>query len=168
MHISYLNSEHDTAVLDKWKNSTYTGSRTDVFSGCPGYDYISTHLGYRYVMKESSVDFHSDLSDTASLYITIANTGFSSAYTRFDTVLFLTDESTGKSKKIETNIDNRTIAGNDCSTFKTDLDIRSLRKELTPFHCVWKIHTQKILSTLPIRGRKQQDSSCRYSYSSLR
>lgn len=79
-------------------------------------------------MKESSVDFHSVLSDTASLYITIANTGFSSAYTRFDTVLFLTDESTGKSKKIETNIDNRTIAGNDCSTFKTDLDIRSLRK----------------------------------------
>lgn len=128
MHISYLNSEHDTAVLDKWKNSTYTGSRTNVFSGCTGYDYISTHLGYRYVMKESSVDFHSVLSDTASLYITIANTGFSSAYTRFDTVLFLTDESTGKSKKIETNIDNRTIAGNDCSTFKTDLDIRSLRK----------------------------------------
>ena len=69
-----------------------------------------------------------DRSNTASLYITIANTGFSSAYTRFDTVLFLTDESTGKSKKIETNIDNRTIAGNDCSTFKTDLDIRSLRK----------------------------------------
>ena len=128
MHISYLNSEHDTAVLDKWKNSTYTGSRTDVFSGCTGYDYISTHLGYRYVMKESSVDFHSVLSDTASLYITIANTGFSSAYTRFDTVLFLTDESTGKLKKIETNIDNRTIAGNDCSTFKTDLDIRSLKK----------------------------------------
>jgi len=82
MHISYLNSEHDTAVLDKWKNSTYTGSQTDVFSGCTGYDYISTHLGYRYVMKESSVDFHSVLSDTASLYITIANTGFSSAYTR--------------------------------------------------------------------------------------
>ena len=27
-------------------------------------------------------------------------------------------------------------------------------KELTPFHCVWKIHTQKILSTLPIRGQK--------------
>ena len=66
IHISYLNSEHDTAVLDKWKNSTYTGSRTDVFSGCTGYDYISTHLGYRYVMKESSVDFHSALSDTAS------------------------------------------------------------------------------------------------------
>ncbi len=94
-------------------------------------------------MKESSVDFHFVLSNTASLYITIANTGFSSAYTRFDTVLFLTDESTGKSKKIETNIDNRTIAGNDCSTFKTDLDIRSLEKELTPFHCVWKIQYTK-------------------------
>lgn len=128
MHVSYLNSEHDTAVLDKWKNSTYTGSKTDVFSGCTGYDYISTHLGYRYVMRESSVDFHSVLSDTATLYMTIANTGFSSAYTKFDTVLILTNKTTGKSEKIETAIDNRTIAGNDFSEFKVNLDIRSLKK----------------------------------------
>lgn len=128
MHVSYLNSEHDTAVLDKWKNSTYTGSETDVFSGCTGYNYIDAHLGYRYVMKQSSIDFHSLLSDTASLYITIANTGFSSAYTSFTTDLILTDEETSKSKKVETTIDNRSIAGYDFSEFKIDLDIRSLKK----------------------------------------
>ena len=128
MHVSYLNSEHDAAVLNKWKNSTYTESKTDIFSGCNGYDYISTHLGYRYVMKESSVDFHSVLSDSATLYITIANTGFSSAYTKFDTVMILTNENTGKSEELETTIDNRSIAGNDLSEFKTELEIRSMKK----------------------------------------
>ena len=128
MHVSYLNSEHDAAVLNKWKTSTYTGPETDIFSGCTGYDYISTHLGYRYVMKESSVNFHSVLDDTATLYITIANTGFSSAYTRFDTVVILTNESTKESEKLETTIDNRTLSGNDFSKFKINLDIRSLKK----------------------------------------
>lgn len=128
MHVSYLNSEYDAAVLDKWKNSTYTGSETDIFSGCTGYDYISTHLGYRYVMKKSSVDFHSVLSDTAALYITIANTGFAPAYIKFDTVVILTDKDTGESEEFETTIDNRTIAGNDFSEFKVNLDVRSLKK----------------------------------------
>lgn len=128
MHVSYLNSEHDEAVLNKWKNSTYTGSDTDVFSGCSGYDYISAHLGYRYVMQQSSIDFHSVLDDTATLYLTVANTGFSSAYTKFTTDLILTSKDTGKSEKVETTIDNRSIAGNDFSEFKLSLDVRSLKK----------------------------------------
>ena len=129
MHVSYLNSEHDAQVLDKWKSSVYSGTdNDDIFSGCTGYDYIDSHLGYRYVMKQSSIDFHPVLSDTASLYITVANVGFSSAYTRFETVLILTNADTGKSEKIQTTIDNRSIAGNDFSEFKIDLDIRSLKK----------------------------------------
>ena len=42
MHVSYLNSEHEEDVLNKWKKSTYTGD--DVFSGCTGYDYVEAHL----------------------------------------------------------------------------------------------------------------------------
>lgn len=126
MHVSYLNSEHDVDVLNKWKKSVYTGN--DVFSGCSGYDYIREHLGYRYVVKQSSVSFHPVLNDTATLYVTIANTGFSSAYTRFTTDLILTGKDTGKSEKIETTVDNRSVSGNDFSEFKIDLDIRSLKK----------------------------------------
>ena len=74
MCVSYLNSDHDLAVLNKWKNSTYTGS--GVFSGCSGYDYIRAHLGYRYFIKSSSLDFHAFMSDKASLYLTIENVGF--------------------------------------------------------------------------------------------
>ena len=79
-------------------------------------------------MKQSSIDFHPVFSDTATLYITVSNVGFSSAYIKFDTSLILTDQDTGKSQKIETSIDNRSIAGNDSSEFRINLDVRSLKK----------------------------------------
>lgn len=126
MHVSYLNSDHDKAVLNKWKNSTYHGK--GVFHNINGYDYISAHLGYRYFIKESHIDFHSIISDDAALYLTIANTGFSSAYKKYDSTLILTEDDTGKTTRIETTIDNRRISGNDQTDFKTNLNIRSLRK----------------------------------------
>lgn len=126
MHVSYLNSDHDKTVLNKWKNSTYRGK--NIFHGMNGYDYISAHLGYRYFIKESQIDFHSIISDDAALYLTIANTGFSSAYKKYDSTLVLTEHDTGKTTRIETTIDNRCISGNDQVDFKTNLNVRSLRK----------------------------------------
>lgn len=126
MHVSYLNSDHDKTVLDKWKDSIYRSK--GVFHGVNGYDYISAHLGYRYFIKESHIDFHSIISDDAALYLTIANTGFSSAYKKYDSTLILTEDDTGKTTRIETTIDNRRISGNDQTDFKINLSIRSLRK----------------------------------------
>lgn len=126
MHVSYLNAEHDPEVLSKWKNSVYTGS--DIFSGVNGFDYMSAHLGYRYRLKTSSLAFRSLLDDTARLYLTIENTGFSSAYRTFETTLVLKNENTGESEDLETNIDNTSIAGNDESIFRLELDVRSLKK----------------------------------------
>lgn len=126
MHVSYLNSEHEEDVLNKWKKSTYTGD--NVFSGCTGYDYIKAHLGYRYFIQESHLDFHSIVGNDASLYLTIANSGFSSAYKKYDTTLLVTNQDTGKTKRLETNIDNRLISGDDQVTFKISPDIRSLKK----------------------------------------
>ena len=126
MHVSYLNSEHEEDVLNKWKKSTYTGD--DVFSGCTGYDYVEAHLGYRYFIQESHLDFHSIAGDDATLYLTIANSGFSSAYKKYDTTLLITNQDTGKTKRLETTIDNRRISGNDQVTFKISPDIRSLKK----------------------------------------
>ena len=126
MCVSYLNSDHDLAVLNKWKNSTYTGS--GVFSGYSGYDYIRAHLGYRYFIKSSSLDFHAFMSDKASLYLTIENVGFAPAYRQFDTALILTNQETGESRRMKTEIDNCSIAGSDQSEFKIELDVRSFAK----------------------------------------
>ena len=123
MHVSYLNSAHDMAVLKKWKASTYTG--TDVFSQVNGYDYIHAHLGYRYVLQDSDLDFHSFVDDSATLYFTIANQGFAPAYKKFIPKLVAVNQDTGKEISIETDFDNRTIAGADSSIFNTELDLRS-------------------------------------------
>ena len=62
-----------------------------------------------------------------NFYINIENTGFSSSYRKFDTKLIITNLDSGE-EELETDIDNRQIAGNDSSTFQIRLDIRSLEK----------------------------------------
>lgn len=126
MHVSYLNSEHDTAVLEKWKNSVYEGE--DVFRGVSGYDYIKAHLGYRYTITKSSLDFHPFFDDSATFYLTISNSGFSPAYRQFSSKLILESADNGKTTEIETDIDNRRIAGGDDAVFKIPLDVRELEK----------------------------------------
>ena len=77
MHITYLNRQYDKAVLDKWRSNN-------------GYDYIGTHLGYRFVVTDTAVS--PDTEDTGgktqagcgSIYINvrIANRGFACVYDR--------------------------------------------------------------------------------------
>ena len=56
MRVSYLSCDHEASVLNKWKNTAYSGEDT-VFSGVSGYDYIRAHLGYRYVLTGTQVSF---------------------------------------------------------------------------------------------------------------
>lgn len=126
MHVSYLNIAHDAAVINKWKGTVYKGD--DIFSNCTGFDYINAHLGYRYVLKESSVEFHQLDNANAKLYLTIENTGFAPAYRQFDVTLTATRENDQKVFTIDQTIDNRKIGGTDTVTFQTDLDVRSMGK----------------------------------------
>lgn len=126
MHISYLHAEYDPAVLNKWKQSVYEQDKD--FPNANGYDYIQTHLGYRYVIQSSSLDFHGLLEDDVTLYLTIQNQGFAPAYRKFDTTLTLIDTLTKETIVLETDIDNRKIAGSDSYTFQIPFDIRSLSK----------------------------------------
>lgn len=126
MHVSYLNKDYDTAVFDKWKESSYYEDPD--FPNANGYDYIEMHLGYRYALKTSSLQFHSFASDEATLYITITNQGFAPAYRKFDTTITLTNTETDETIILETDFDNRKIAGSDDYTFRLNLDVRSLAK----------------------------------------
>lgn len=90
MHVSYLNKDHDLSVLDKWKQTVYTGTDSP-YTGLSGYDYISRHLGYRYVLTSSSCSGTSPVAKTASLSFGIKNTGFASCYRSFDLSVSITD-----------------------------------------------------------------------------
>ena len=72
MHITYLNRQYDMAVLDKWRSNN-------------GYDYIGTHLGYRFVVTDTAVGRDAEEeTGVGSIYINvrIANRGFACVYDR--------------------------------------------------------------------------------------
>lgn len=92
MHVSYLNSTYDSAVLDKWKQTVYSGD--DIFNGVSGYEYIRDHLGYRFVLRSTEL-VYDYIKGQVSLRIGIENTGFSGSYRGYSFCLTLLDISTG-------------------------------------------------------------------------
>lgn len=78
MHVTYLNRQYDMAVLDKWRSNN-------------GYDYIGTHLGYRFVVTDTAAGRDAEeetgsktQTGGGSIYINvrIANRGFACVYDR--------------------------------------------------------------------------------------
>ncbi len=83
MHISYLNSAYDGAVLEKWKESNCASSTDPLYQGISGYDYIGQHLGYRYVIQDMTLSFQPLKEENLTFSLTLNNTGFSAAYRDF-------------------------------------------------------------------------------------
>lgn len=79
MHVSYLNQMYDTAVIEKWKNSPYQGEDT-LYNGMSAYDYITRHLGARFVLRSCTLSRPSKRARQASGTLTIENVGFSNLY----------------------------------------------------------------------------------------
>lgn len=119
MHVSYLNSAYDTAVLDKWKDSVYN-DETSIFSGLSGYDYIGRHLGYRYVIRGTSLD-------RSSLTIQLENVGFSVNYRRMDLLLTLVSD-TGEVLSYPLSDDSRFWTPGNSTELSVSLPLRELEK----------------------------------------
>lgn len=119
LHVSYLNSEYDMGVLKKWADAEYSGE--DAYDGLNGYEYIGNHLGYRYIVRSSDVEYASPFKDTAVLKIDIENDGFSSAYRKFDVSFVLKNADTDEEYYIPVDTDTRTwLSG---STVKIEIPI---------------------------------------------
>lgn len=74
-HCQYLNGTHDTAVKDKWGASVYSGDEEE-YQGIDGLKYIQDHLGYRFVLRNSSVSSWVKQGTVFSVTLEIENTGF--------------------------------------------------------------------------------------------
>ena len=77
LSISYLNDQFNKSVtFDKWKNVKYNSTlgKDSLFYGVTGYDYISAHIGYRFVIK--SIDVKYKKGGKFDLTINIKNVGF--------------------------------------------------------------------------------------------
>ena len=119
MHVSYLNKDYDPDVIEqKWKASSYSGS-DPLYQRMNGFDYISCHLGYRYVLTNSSFS-HGQLS------VTIENKGFSSCYRPLSVSITIESDDKSFQKTYPVNTDTRTWLSGESVTFKLPLTVRDL------------------------------------------
>lgn len=124
MHVSYLNRAYDPAVLNKWKDTVYTGD--DCFNGCSGFDYIRCHLGYRYVLRSSSLQFDTWHDETASLSFTLENVGFASCLKPLELRITLHDLATGETHTYPLSYDLRLLQSGASETYTLDLPVRNI------------------------------------------
>lgn len=123
MHVSYLNSEYDKDVLSKWQAKTYTGEGP--YQGMNGLDYISRHLGYRYVLRSSKCPSVLPWEKTASLSVTLENVGFSSCYRPFDISITLEETTTGQTEQLSVTADTRLLIPGESIQLAIPFEIRS-------------------------------------------
>ena len=129
MHISYLNEDYDSRVIEKWKNSVWTGE--GVFNGCDGYSYIKAHLGYRYFIDSCKLKKSGFLRSECTLEITVKNSGFSSTLKPFESSVTLINKETEDCVRIPIDADFECIRNESKKTF-TATSTYSLLKVVLP------------------------------------
>ncbi|ORX83390.1 hypothetical protein BCR32DRAFT_267043 [Anaeromyces robustus] len=97
IHLSYLDDDYHEDLFELWKE-TSSKYIYDNNWNVNGLAYIGNHLGYRYVLRKSSLNNSNNI-----LTITVENVGYSPAYKKFITTLILVSSS--NNQKIEINID---------------------------------------------------------------
>ncbi|MDK2809213.1 MAG: hypothetical protein PWP24_1950, partial [Clostridiales bacterium] len=124
MHLSYLNSVYDPAVIQKWENTKY--SSNDIFNGISGEEFMKSHLGYRYVLSHASLSFHPIFDRSATFSVSIKNVGFANSYKKFNVFLKLVNQETKDVSSIPVHTDTRTWLSRQTTTLSIPLDLRSL------------------------------------------
>lgn len=119
MHVSYLNELHDSAVVEKWKQTPYEGD--ELFQNITGFEYIKRHLGYRFFLDSSSLD-------EKKITLKIANRGFAPCYRKLDVKLVLIQHSTNAETCISVDNDTRTWLSQTTQSVTIPLPSSSLQK----------------------------------------
>ena len=144
MHISYLNCDHDAAVINKWKASAYHGN--DCFDGINGYDYIDAHLGYRYFINDALISHGVLNGSRINISLNIQNNGFAPSYRRFDSSVSIINEDGTAVLTLPVESDNRTINSKDTETFSVTADISTLLYgNYRIYYSMTEPHTSRII-----------------------
>ena len=126
MHISYLNEDYDSRVIEKWKSSVWTGE--GAFNGCDGYSYIKAHIGYRYFIDSAGLKKSGFLRPEYTLEITVKNNGFSSTLKPFESAVTLINKETEDCVQIPIDADFECIGNESKKTFTATLPVKELKQ----------------------------------------
>lgn len=74
-HTSYLNYEWHQPTILGWKDIVFNGDDAE-YNGCDGYTYVANHLGYRFVLRNSTLPDSVAPSKDIPINLTIENVGF--------------------------------------------------------------------------------------------
>lgn len=129
MHVTYLNWDYDTKVMDKWRSTTV--HEESCFDGMDGLSYMERHLGYRLVIRGTALDYDWK-ADRLTTRVTLQNVGFAPVYREAAAELTLYDRERGRKYvyALEDGQDIRNLAGGteeeELMTLKWDLPLGGL------------------------------------------
>lgn len=95
IHLSYLNEEWNDTVVNNWKKATVNSdcAKADaVYYGQTAYSYISNHMGYRFVLKNSTFTYPDNL-EYLKVSLSLDNVGFGNMYKKKQAKLLFVDSS---------------------------------------------------------------------------
>ena len=95
MHISYLNRIYDEAVIRKWQESVYSGADS-LYQGQSYYNYITDHMGARYVLKNFNLSYKPSRKQSAECTLELENKGFAPLYHNASFTITMTNIETRK------------------------------------------------------------------------
>ena len=124
MHVSYLNADYDSRVLEKWRKTIWTGK--DSFHGCDGYHYIQAHLGYRYLIRTCKIKKTGLFKSGCTLSLTLQNNGFSNTMKSFRTSIVLKHTETGACINVPFPIDLRKLGSGQKQSVSVKLPVKEL------------------------------------------
>lgn len=126
MHVSYLNADYDSRVLEKWSNTIWTGK--DSFNGCDGLSYVQAHLGYRYLIQACKIKKSGLTKQKITLTLTLKNNGFSNTLKAFLTSIILKNTKNGKCTCVPLAADLRTLGSGQKKSFTIKLPVKDLER----------------------------------------
>ena len=155
MHVSYLNTDYDNTVLDKWKNTIW--NQNDAFCGCDGYTYIQAHLGYRYLVTKCTVKTSGFLNSQLNLSIGLQNTGFGNALKEFHATLKFKNTETGEISSVPIDYDFRKLKSTQKKTLSVSLPRKSLKSgSYQVFLSITDAQSEKQISLANTQGMQEE------------
>lgn len=100
MCVTYLNSEYDKEILNRWKETSCMSQ--GAWSDKSMYEYVGAHLGYRFVAENVTVRKNKD--DQVTVEVEIKNVGFAPIYREANLIIEIDDGASIESHIIKSGL----------------------------------------------------------------